>query len=268
MSQREVDFRERLSYPSAHDPIRRVATEAAYVTFPAWIALTVANAIVPPLEAVGVLSDPIVRHMLLSTWMGLAGGMTLSVSVSESFSNTEIRNRVPFGELLTVSTVATKYAAAKHYFPEQLGNQQYYGELHIRGRGNNQSATPKETLRHGIAGLALLAKACEQEDPRLKGLDYFYGQSPFISKKLAQFGFIFPGNPDYEQFRTPDVRGYYKQIFRGIMDQLQKPKQAPKLSARTRITGIALISRAELIGHREFLESYSFIGQAKAASFY
>ncbi len=97
-----------------------------------------------------------------------------------------------FSRLLSVGKTAT---SAKNYLSltyPQTNNYPFYGELHFVDRTDADRElfkNPVAAIRDAFTGLLALAEACEQNDPRLDGIEIFGGISSIIDQRLEKFGF-------------------------------------------------------------------------------
>lgn len=76
-------------------------------------------------------------------------------------------------------------------FPE-VQEFPFYGELHLTERTDKYRwilTNPYAAFRDAFTGLANLADACEHNDPRLDGIQFFGGISSIIDTRLTRFGF-------------------------------------------------------------------------------
>lgn len=104
----------------------------------------------------------------------------------------ECRNRVRYGNYLTVSKVAPgRNCFAYTLFPE-LVDQKFFGELHFKGKWHFRFSPDENehtVMRAAFHDFYKLAKAVENDDPKLLGLNYFVALSSMVNPLLERFGF-------------------------------------------------------------------------------
>lgn len=159
-----------------------------------------------------------------------------------ALSYQEAKNRARFGEHLTVSKVAVSpgYFASK-LFPE-VASQRFVGEVHFKGKWKMRYS-PQESA-HSVmwklfSDLYELAKAVENNDPKLEDFRYFVGLSSMVTPLLERFGFKVAHYKD--QFGLPAL-GQEQQ---GNLKLLMRPVMA------------AVISKEELVEHKDDFARYA-----------
>jgi hypothetical protein len=242
MSER-IKLRDRLLYPSAQD------AKDVLKFVPPSLLLLVASVVRPfshnKGEVISELTkgqaeslDNFYQKARIMAVPGIIGSLGLFVALSYK----ELQNRVHFGEHLTVSKVALhpKSFGVK-LFPE-LEDEQFVGEIHFKGKWKLRYS-PQESahsvMRKLFSDLYELSLAAESNDPALADFNYFLGLSSMVTPLLEKFGF--------------KVIPYREEIG---LPPLGQNKQR-KLSLEMRPVMAALISKAELIEHKDILHQAS-----------
>lgn len=128
----------------------------------------------------------------------------------------ERHNRISFGESLTVSRVAVLPNTRISKAVPELEGEKYYGELHYVGKKLDiqvqQAPDFHKVMREGVTGLSQLVEACEEQDPRLNGINYFVGISPIVTEGLTRFGFQVTEASPRKKYLIKDVADYLRQF--------------------------------------------------------
>lgn len=184
---------ERLKYPSSEDGKK------------------VLKKLVPPSILLGLagvvrLADPakaeVIAHLGLNSGdlnyiQKVARGVAVPVFTTAGLLATalflqECRNRVLYGNYLTVSKVAPgKNYFAYTFFPELVG-QKYFGELHYKGKWHfrfSPGENAHTVMREAYHDFSKLAEAVENNDPALSDFNYFVALSSMVTPRLLRFGF-------------------------------------------------------------------------------
>ncbi len=78
------------------------------------------------------------------------------------------------------------------YFPEELKDERFVGELHFKGKWNFRYSPQENALtvmRAAFHDMHELALAVEQNDQRLADLKHFVGLASMVTPLLERFGF-------------------------------------------------------------------------------
>lgn len=164
---------------------------------------------------------------------GLIGGGLLFWAASYL----EWRNRVHFGQDLTVSKVAvSKNYIPRIMFPFELSNERFVGELHFQGkwkkRFSQATDAPITVIRSAFRDLYALALEVEKNNPTLTDINYFVGVSSMVDELFERYGFQV---------------AYYKDEYG--LPALGKPDQKD-LKIVSRPVRVLLFSKAALIANK------------------
>lgn len=194
MPERFQSMRDRLRYPSSQDGkevLRRLVPPSALL----FLASSIKRVLPAESQAIAHLgvdqaeASDLAKKARLIAIPGFAAAGLIFIALSYQ----EAKNRVRYGEHLTVSKVAVSlgYFASK-LFPE-VAKERFVGEVHFKGKWKMRYS-PQESA-HSVmwklfSDLYELAEAVENNDPRLKDLRYFIGLSSMVTPLLEKFGFI------------------------------------------------------------------------------
>lgn len=264
--QKKVTLTDRILYPAEMDWL---GTQYKYVV-PSGIIAAVSTSIagytlaagsgtlLPELVHSGSIFAPLLE---INTVVSVVSGIVClgSAVIRYIQERNYDRNTHGYGAMLTMTKVKpAEGTTIRQTFPE-LGNA-VVGEIHMANVNEEfVSMTEPEffgqngivILRRAMKDLFLLAKACEENDPQLEGIEYFVGPySDNISKLYEKFGFTvrtpvydqsIHRHPLYELYRRGNENAYEESGVR----LLERPELA------------CMITRDELIRNKEILKKVS-----------
>lgn len=167
-------------------------------------------------------------------------------------ANIEMNERQPFGRLLTVSKAfVTRGSVLQPVFKKVDPNfkSELTGEMHfvgVKGASWEGIDNPVTTAKEGYLGLHKLAIACEQDDPSLRGINFFSGVSPIVNNSFEKYGFhtFAP-----QEFLKPLIAGrIMKALSKYPGEDMKYPNGYMPKEGSSRI---GIISRENLISHKE-----------------
>lgn len=194
MKERLQYARDRLQYPSAED-----GKAVLHKLIPPSVLLGLASIVehIAPAKAevithLGKESAETIDDLSKKARLLAIPGFVAAGLIFTALSYQERKNRVQFGDHLTVSKVAPgqNYFAVT-LFPE-LTRERFVGELHFKGKwGLRYSAKENAVtvMRAAFHDLHELALAVENNDLRLADFNYFVGLSSMITPLFERFGF-------------------------------------------------------------------------------
>lgn len=185
---------DRLRYPSAEDGkavLRRLIPPSALLGL-AGMLKHIAPAEAEVITTLGKESVFTVDDLSKKARLAAIPGFALAGLLFGALSYQEVRNRVLFGNHLTVS----KVAPGQNYFGRalypQMAGERFVGELHFKGKWRLRYS-PKESavtvMRAAFYDLHTLALAVENNDPSLQDFNYFVALSSMVTPLFERFGF-------------------------------------------------------------------------------
>lgn len=213
-----TQFAERVRYPTHGDGYslyRNIAAPGIYMNV-GFFLVNLANLIGSKFGFIPDEAGEVIRNYVwpVSNAVGY-GSLAFSLPMAYSVLR-ERKNRISFGESLTVSRVAILPNAAVAKALPELSGEKYYGELHFVGKKLDIQVTQvpnfHRVMREGIKGLSQLVEACEQQDPRLAGINYFLGKSPIVTEELNRFGFRVTEPPPSRTYRIKDPADFLRKL--------------------------------------------------------
>src|SRR5436190_4490057 len=186
-------------------------------------------------------------EMVSNTGLRVLAAQALILTGGIVYQVREFQNRELFGKYLSVNkTAVTSHYVGAQAFPF-LKKERFIGELHFVGKNfalvvTKINAPIFEVVEDGLRGLSELAKACETDDKRVKGLNYFVGESKIAVGSLEKLGF--------EVGQRPPEKS--KLIHRLDLSRFIKHASSTILESRT--PRVAVISREALIENREKID--------------
>ncbi|MFA7301764.1 MAG: hypothetical protein WC069_05615 [Candidatus Shapirobacteria bacterium] len=238
-----------ISHPPATDNdaiSKKLADTAIAAGFIGFIGF--GTSLLPVLQEIG-FSYPLIVSSSLTIAASLSSLLPMALFVKYA-EHKEMKSRIPFGELLTVSKVfpsslSTFHESINNIFPKY--KPKFIGELHFVGNGYLQENHSNiEIATQGVSDLLNLAINCQNDSPDLKGIDIFCGFSHMLNKKYERFGF---------KISDPPKKNKLNKFFDKISTIFSKKRENTKIIEPS--TGI--ITRQELVDQIPKLQRYKDI---------
>lgn len=181
-------FKNWLGYPSSN--VKNTIQDK--IRTPAIIVATagISGMVLTSFSLLSSLSEnPVFLGNVINVFLGCASvtGVSLlteriSDAVSRRIVKREIKNRIPFSNLVTVSKV----------YDSAVG---FSGELHFVGRNSQdwkEIDSKTQKIKDILVGLRNLAQACEENDPRILNINTFKSSSSILHPNyFSNLGFKF-----------------------------------------------------------------------------
>ncbi len=232
---------DRLRYPSAEDGkavLRKLIPPSALLGL-AGMLKPFAPAEAEAITHLGKESAFTVDDLSKKARLAAIPGFAIAGILYGVLSYQEVRNRVQFGDHLTVS----KVAPGKNYFGRtlypELEDERFVGELHFKGKWKLRYS-PEENavtvMRAAFRDLHTLASAVEQNDSSLRDFNYFVALSSMVTPLFERFDFKVThyknqlGLPPLGQPNQRDIRLEMRPVMALLIDKQVLVRNKEKLA--------------------------------------